>query len=1053
MRITEIQLRGNTLPWQQGSSDDVLEDLSPQLCVFSGPAGSGKSAVARMITNLLYGKSPEHAEGHTAEGGVVIHGRGGEYLLRRVDDGRRQGRLTIASRGGSATDSQTIRNLLDGIDPTLLAQLYAIDFRYPPPIGFLANEALTGRTSGERDNRQGPPRSLATGNASTKSRRELETLIRRRDELAEAIENYYKEGRSDSAVLERQLQEVDQALAEGRQRQKQLKTELADLDKRLAEIEAHLRYQALAAHLIDDADRADDTAQREIEALEEEIRRSRAMIAEVEPRAAKVRRDLAALHPSGAAEDVSGLAEQRVALQAMERLLDDLEAEIALLARSPETRRPSADQAHARMRPAAELLRQQIYVLCGQITTQQQAAERRFLELESERLERVQRDLSDQLETLLSRRQALTSAQRLQARPALTSPTAPIADACRCTGHEQAIEPTDLAETHAPKDARLLDELQGERAALVDTWRVRTDQLAEVCRETEAAEQQWQHLQRKRSRIADRGALDELREELARLEAQIETCLDPPLSEASTSDSWRASDLLAQLTDGRFVQIRTRGDAQTPNIVDRSGRVVRWATLSAAEADQAALAIALSIIARYAEQGIELPLVLDEPFLRLDAAEAAIMAGVLEEFAAAGHQLLVFTGDREACRRFETLGVAVRRLGTPAPAAPASRPTKATSPPAATTFRIVRESADVAAPTEDAGHRHRATASEHLDAVHYLATEDTLDRFPVLGSATLEAFAALELQTVGDLLAADPEEVARGLSRDRVTPQTVRLWQAHTLLMCYVPGVSLDVAQVLTACEVWSPADLLDRDPSDLIEAAEEFFRTERGSRFMAVRGYFNDAGIRAWRQMAKRDRQRWQAVAGAGRRGKRPGERGQKERTDHSDRRKARAATTGSVTPVRERSKRPAKLRFLLDASSPVVDAPSIGPKTAERLSSAGIRTVADLLHADASSTAAELNVRHISPAAIASWQYQARLVCCIPELRGYAAQLLVACGLVEPDQVANADPEELARQVRGFAKTKEGQRILRDRSAPEAEKIARWVDFATHQRPLEAA
>ena len=40
--------------------------------------------------------------------------------------------------------------------------------------------------------------------------------------------------------------------------------------------------------------------------------------------------------------------------------------------------------------------------------------------------------------------------------------------------------------------------------------------------------------------------------------------------------------------------------------------------------------------------------------------------------------------------------------------------------------------------------------------------------------------------------------------------------------------------------------------------------------------------------------------------------------------------------------------LRFFLEPSDPVVDAPSIGPKTAERLQAVGLKTVADLLAAD---------------------------------------------------------------------------------------------------------
>jgi hypothetical protein len=117
------------------------------------------------------------------------------------------------------------------------------------------------------------------------------------------------------------------------------------------------------------------------------------------------------------------------------------------------------------------------------------------------------------------------------------------------------------------------------------------------------------------------------------------------------------------------------------------------------------------------------------------------------------------------------------------------------------------------------------------------------------------------------------------------------------------------------------------------------------------------------------------------------------------------------------------------------------------------GIRTVADLLNANPASVAAELGLHHVSAHTIADWQMQARLVCQIPELRGYGAQLLVACGFTSPEQIAGTRVADLIRKIQAFCQSKQGQRILRNSEVPSPAKIKRWIQNAAQRRPLEAA
>ncbi len=144
---------------------------------------------------------------------------------------------------------------------------------------------------------------------------------------------------------------------------------------------------------------------------------------------------------------------------------------------------------------------------------------------------------------------------------------------------------------------------------------------------------------------------------------------------------------------------------------------------------------------------------------------------------------------------------------------------------------------------------------------------------------------------------------------------------------------------------------------------------------------------------------------------------------------------------------------RFYLSLASPVVDAPSIGPKTAERLAAVAIRTVSDLLNADAAQAAERLEARHITAKLIVEWQDQARLVARVPGLRGHDAQILTACGVTSSEALAVADLDQLAELTTHFVETPQGKRILRSSTAPDRDEITGWIEAAQDARVLSAA
>jgi predicted flap endonuclease-1-like 5' DNA nuclease len=155
----------------------------------------------------------------------------------------------------------------------------------------------------------------------------------------------------------------------------------------------------------------------------------------------------------------------------------------------------------------------------------------------------------------------------------------------------------------------------------------------------------------------------------------------------------------------------------------------------------------------------------------------------------------------------------------------------------------------------------------------------------------------------------------------------------------------------------------------------------------------------------------------------------------------------------VKKRNAKPASLKFYLDLSDHVEAAPSIGPKTAERFEKIGISTVAEFLKFTAESMETKLKYKRISEEIIRVWQHQARLVCRIPNLRGHDSQLLVACGITEPETLATMQPQALYEIIAPFSETKKGLKIIRNGKKPDLEEVSNWISWASNFRSIQAA
>ena len=149
----------------------------------------------------------------------------------------------------------------------------------------------------------------------------------------------------------------------------------------------------------------------------------------------------------------------------------------------------------------------------------------------------------------------------------------------------------------------------------------------------------------------------------------------------------------------------------------------------------------------------------------------------------------------------------------------------------------------------------------------------------------------------------------------------------------------------------------------------------------------------------------------------------------------------------------KPLAAQGVLNHGSPVEFAPSIGPKTATRLTAIGIHTVEDLLAVSPEDAATKLKFKHINARLIRDWQAQAALACSIPKISSLAAQLLVAVGVRDADDLANADSEMLINMIDEFRDTSDGQRIVRDANPPDEDQVKSWIEAAQKVHARNAA
>lgn len=135
-----------------------------------------------------------------------------------------------------------------------------------------------------------------------------------------------------------------------------------------------------------------------------------------------------------------------------------------------------------------------------------------------------------------------------------------------------------------------------------------------------------------------------------------------------------ASAYLKRLTGGRYPRIWTPFGESALCVDDQQGQSRRVEALSRGTREQVYLSLRLALASAYSRRGAGLPLILDDVFVNFDAQRARAAAQTVCDFAAAGHQVLVFTCHDHIRDVFRSLGVDIRCLPAPEEVAESGRP-------------------------------------------------------------------------------------------------------------------------------------------------------------------------------------------------------------------------------------------------------------------------------------------------------------------------------------------------------------------------------------------
>jgi energy-coupling factor transporter ATP-binding protein EcfA2 len=559
-----------------------------------------------------------------------------------------------------------------------------------------------------------------------------------------------------------------------------------------------------------------------------------------------------------------------------------------------------------------------------------------------------------------------------------------------------------------------------------------------------------------------------------------------------------ASEYAVRLTEGECVRIEAFGQDRLLVQLRHHADLRPMYQLSRSSQDMIGLALRLALLQTHRTTSGHVPLILDDYFGAVDS-RTVVAAQLLQEISTQGQQILVVTSRTAVKDLFAGLHTDVRMFPVRAEAV-----TQVMAPPQIPQTQPVMVKLETP-PMPPEPEREEVVSLEPVmvpsvtNWLFYLEVDHGMEDLAGITLGELEGLRSAGVLTVNDLLCRTVpqlEELVRHkgflISVDRL--QALR---GQAELAVRVPMLRRSDASLLFASGIRSAEELSRLRPETVYDRVTAFQRTDAGTRFRRGGRLIDRQQAINWARFGQFTRTLEDAQHSRSRFGVRAKPRllaatglesissqslsTDESAEDNSGRKRRRRRLSGDGSSEDRRARRQARrrqqvsrlradtptdgadegipvervggMRFFLSRSSEVEKAPSIGPRTARMLEAIGIRTVEELLSISPDRVAEKLNHRRITAEVIRQWQSQASLLCQIPELRGHDAQILVACGISTPEVLASHDANELFAVVEPFARTKEGERILRSGSQPDLAEVTEWIQWAANARTLRAA